>query len=109
MGAGKSTAGERLARTLGWPFVDLDAEIEVAFGRPVRAVFAEEGEAAFRAMEARLLRQALALPERVVALGGGTALHAASRALLLERSTWIHMSVSVREAARRVASAGRGH
>lgn len=108
MGAGKSTLGARIARSRGLGFVDLDEELEAAFGRPVAAVFAEEGEDAFRAMEARLLRQALALPDRVVALGGGAVLDPASRALLKARATWVHLDVPLHELERRVSLQGEG-
>lgn len=106
MGAGKSTLGARIARSRGLGFVDLDAELEAAFGRPVAAVFAEEGEEAFRAMEARLLQQALALPDRVVALGGGAIVDAASREILKARATWVHLDVPLHELERRVSLQG---
>lgn len=69
-GAGKSTLGLALAQRLGLPFHDLDAVIETREGRPIGAIFAEAGEAAFRALETRILPALLATPA-VVALGGG--------------------------------------
>jgi len=70
MGAGKSTLGRHLAEGLDRPFHDLDKVIEARQGRPVREIFAEDGEAAFRALESELLPGLLAGPA-VVALGGG--------------------------------------
>lgn len=75
MGSGKSTAGKLLAKRLGWQFVDLDAEIERAADKPVRLIFEEQGEDAFRELEHA---QLLSRVDRsrcggacVVALGGG--------------------------------------
>lgn len=48
-GGGKSTVGRQLARRLGVRFVDADSTLEARFGMPIKAYFAEHGEAAFRA------------------------------------------------------------
>jgi shikimate kinase len=69
-GAGKSTLGAVLAARLGLPFHDLDTAIEAAAGRPIPAIFDQDGEAAFRALEAAALPGLVATPG-VVALGGG--------------------------------------
>lgn len=69
-GAGKSTLGAALAAGLGLPFHDLDAVVEAAEGRTIAALFAAEGEGAFRALEARHLAGLLSAPA-VIALGGG--------------------------------------
>src|SRR6185437_526734 len=54
-GSGKSTVGRLLARRLGRPFVDADVELEARAGRPIREIFAEQGEPAFRDWEERVL------------------------------------------------------
>jgi shikimate kinase/3-dehydroquinate synthase len=72
MGAGKSTAAEGAAAALGWSMVDVDREIEGRLGKTIERIFAEDGEAAFRAAEERLTLELLRSPERrVLALGGG--------------------------------------
>src|SRR5262245_38860810 len=71
MGTGKTSAGQAVAARLGWQFVDTDLMIEARCGRPVAAIFAEEGEAAFRAAEAETVREAAALRHAVIATGGG--------------------------------------
>ncbi len=108
MGAGKSTVAERLARLLGRTFVDLDSEIEAAFAMPVPAIFAGPGESQFRATEALLLRQAVCRPDRVVALGGGSLIDPASRALLSSTALWIQLDVPLPELQRRIGERGAG-
>ncbi len=102
MGAGKTTIGERVARLLNCSFVDLDSEIERAFACPVEDIFAQHGEAAFRAMESRLLRQALSVCGRVVALGGGAVLAEENRERLRSMSTWVNLDVSLAAARSRL-------
>jgi shikimate kinase len=77
MGAGKSTVGMRLARQLGWRFVDLDERIEDAAGISIPEFFERHGEPAFRQLEADQLRAALGRAvefreSTILALGGGT-------------------------------------
>ena len=54
MGAGKSTAARSAAAALGTAAVDVDSVIEERLGKPIRAIFAEDGESAFRAAEERI-------------------------------------------------------
>lgn len=82
MGSGKSTIGRSLAQRLGWRFVDLDSLIEQRDGRTVSRIFAESGEAAFRAMETGILASSLREPRLVLALGGGAMETAANRQAL---------------------------
>jgi shikimate kinase len=77
MGAGKTTIGTRLARQLGWRFVDLDDRIEEAAGISIPEFFERHGEPAFRQLEADQLRTALGRAvefheSTILALGGGT-------------------------------------
>jgi shikimate kinase len=81
MGSGKSTVGRLLARRLLWNFLDLDGLIERHEGRTVAQIFAEDGEAGFRASEHHVLRQAVNKPATVVALGGGTLIDPRNREL----------------------------
>ena len=70
MGTGKTTIGQRLAERLGKEFVDTDACIEQQQGRSVASIFASNGEANFRALERRIVAQAVQ-KDAVVATGGG--------------------------------------
>ena len=73
MGCGKSSTGAALAELLGWVFIDLDEEIERKQQVPIRRLFSDRGETAFRAIEHDALRECLARTSRptVLALGGG--------------------------------------
>ena len=82
-GAGKSAVGRAAAALLGWSFVDVDAEVVHRTGKPVAAVFAEQGEAAFRRLEAEALAEACSRGAAVIATGGGAITDAANRELML--------------------------
>ena len=70
MGTGKTTIGQRLAQRLGKEFVDTDAHIEQQEGRSIASIFASNGEAYFRALERRVVGEAVQ-KDAVVATGGG--------------------------------------
>ena len=83
MGAGKTTTGRLVAEKLGWEYLDSDAEVERTTGLTVPALFARDGEAAFRDAEADALRRACATPDAVVvAVAGGAVLRPENRSLL---------------------------
>lgn len=104
-GAGKSVVGEELAGRLGVPFVDLDAEIEREAGAPVAEIFREEGEAAFRALEAAALVKASTQDPSVVACGGGVVLEPANRITLRNTGVAVYLDVPLEELRRRVEPA----
>lgn len=73
MGSGKTTHGRKLAKALGYRFIDLDEHIVKAEGKSVATIFAEDGEPHFRQLETGHL-QAIRhedLPT-VLSVGGGT-------------------------------------
>lgn len=79
-GAGKSTLGRSLARSLDLSFSDLDAEIEATAGLTIPEIFSSEGEGGFRARERAALYKVLARGSTVVALGAGALLDRDNRA-----------------------------
>ncbi len=72
MGSGKSTIGPILANTIGYGFVDIDRSIEEEQGKSVSAIFKEQGEHFFRALERSALERSAGREGLVIALGGGT-------------------------------------
>ena len=93
MGAGKTTIGRIVAERLGIPFFDLDAEIEAASGKTVRAIFAEEGEPEFRRRERVYVDGAAAIPEGVFAAGGGTFAAEENRRVILREGVSVFLDV----------------
>jgi shikimate kinase len=102
MGAGKTTVGRMLAAKLGLPFADSDEVIEERAGRPIRRIFAEDGEPAFRDLEHAVIAGLLAGPNMVLALGGGAAAHPVTRSLLAGVPV-VYLRVGYDEAMSRVA------
>jgi shikimate kinase len=93
MGVGKTTIGRRLAKRLSRDFFDSDEEIETASGRTVSGYFRDHGEAEFREGEKRVITRLIA-PEIVkhpivLATGGGSFTHDATREILMEHSLTI--------------------
>ena len=78
-GSGKSTVGRHLARHLGLRLIDSDHEIERRIGMPIRTWFEAEGEAAFRELEQQVIGELAAVPDIVLATGGGSVLRPANR------------------------------
>ena len=98
MGSGKTTVGKVLADFLGCPFLDLDDLIVKKAGKSIPEIFEQDGEPAFRELEARLLRLTVAKyaeSTAVLALGGGAILAPASAALLREKTVCIYLRASL--------------
>jgi shikimate kinase len=101
MGAGKTTVGRLLADALGVGFLDSDQAVEVQAGKPVREIFVDDGEAAFRALERTAVAAALDEHDGVLALGGGAVLDPETRALLAEHHV-VFLRVGLADAVKRV-------
>ncbi|MCX6506326.1 MAG: shikimate kinase [Actinobacteria bacterium] len=96
MGVGKSTVGRRVAKELSRPFVDSDDEVVARTGRAVTEIFATDGEAAFRDIEAEAMADLLAsaVPS-VIAAAGGSVLSSSTRDRLRESGTVVWMRAPV--------------
>jgi shikimate kinase len=104
-GAGKSVVGRELAGRLGVPFIDLDTEIERETGRTVAEIFGQDGEDAFRALEADALVQAGTQDPAVVACGGGVVLEPANRITLRATGVAVYLDVPLEQLRSRVRPA----
>src|SRR5579863_8272289 len=91
MGAGKSTIGRRLSARLALPFLDADAEIELAHDMPIPDIFAKYGEAYFRDGEVRVIARLLNNGPAVIATGGGAVMRQETRDRIREKaiSIWL--------------------
>lgn len=95
-GTGKSTVARLLAERLGWQWIDADAELEGRFGKSIRQIFAEEGEAGFRDKEAHILEALSQRRHCVIATGGGGVLRPENRARLRQgRVVWLRAEPEV--------------
>jgi shikimate kinase len=101
-GGGKSTVGRHLARHLKRRFFDADVEIERRIGCPIRVFFEREGEPRFRDIEQEVLADLAAVPEVVLATGGGAVLRELNRRTLHDRTTVVYLRSTPEELFRRL-------
>ena len=84
MGAGKTAVGTALARMLGVPFLDSDAEIEQAANMSIAEIFARDGEEFFRRKETQVIERLLQGRPGILSTGGGAFMREENRALIAE-------------------------
>jgi shikimate kinase len=102
-GAGKSSIGKQLSKSLAVSFTDTDAQIEAQTGKKISDIFLEDGEAKFREIEREVVLEELANQNGVLALGGGSVLDKDVAAKLSAlKSHVIYLEVSISNAAPRV-------
>ena len=95
-GTGKSTVAAALAERLRWRSVDADDEIEASAGKPIRRIFAEDGEPAFRDLERQTISRLLKENDRlVVAAGGGAILNERTRSDMQAAGPVVWLTASV--------------
>lgn len=106
-GCGKSTIAQAVAKELGRACVDLDAEIEREAGKSIPEIFAQEGEAAFRAAETCAAKQ-FSRENAVLATGGGCVLRAENVQALRANSlvVWLKRAIDQLPREGRPLSAG---
>jgi len=102
MGAGKSAVGRALAAKLDMEFVDLDSLIEKKAGRSIAEIFARDGEAAFRSMEAETTAQVAGKEKKVIACGGGIVLEQNNIDIIKKSSIIVYLAAEPAVLLRRV-------
>lgn len=108
MGAGKTTIGRPLAARIAFDFIDLDDVIVERAGKPIPAIFSEQGECLFRALESEMLASFCIASGQVLSTGGGVVLVAANRQRMHRAGPviWLHAEPEV-SAARIAGDANR--
>ncbi len=107
MGSGKTAVGRQLARLMGVPFHDSDAEIVKRTGVDIPFIFEREGEPGFRLREREAIEALTQIEPIVLATGGGAVLAEENRRLLSERGTVIFLETSLAQQLQRVGN-GKG-
>lgn len=95
MGAGKTAVGKALAARLNVPFLDSDAEIELAANMTIAEIFARDGQAFFRDRETEVLDRLLENECGILSTGGGAFLAERNRQLISDKgiSVWLNASL----------------
>ena len=102
-GAGKSTVGKALAKSLNIDFIDSDREIERVTGRKISEIFVEDGEEFFRGIEVKTVTDLLENFEGVISLGGGAPINSAIQQILKNGDfEVVFLDVSISQAANRI-------
>ena len=94
MGSGKSTAGRRLAMSLGWAFVDLDRKIEEVAGKTIPQIFSDDGEGKFRELETSVLQSLRSEVKTVISTGGGTPCHGDNMDIMLATGLTVYLKMT---------------
>ena len=105
-GAGKTTIGKEVARTLAWPFFDSDVRLRERIHRDIKELF-RESEAAFRREETETLRELCQKEKIVLSCGGGVIKKAENVALLKHGGFLIFLDRSLEAIASSVDQMGR--
>ena len=107
MAAGKTTVARAVGKRMGWRVEDLDERIEARERRPVATIFAQNGEAYFRATERDVLHELLYERDIVIATGGGTFVDPDNRAVMLSDGAVAWLDLPLQHVVERIPTDGR--
>lgn len=93
MGAGKTSIGKRLAKSLNYKFIDMDKLIEFNAGQSINELFKEHGEKHFRELEKTTLEELKPDTNIVIATGGGTPCYEQNMEFMNETGTTIYLNL----------------
>jgi shikimate kinase len=102
-GTGKTTIAKRLAAHLGWDGVDADVEVELKAGKSITAIFADDGEPAFRDLESSAVADLCRRARVVLALGGGAVCRETNRAAIARCGAVVWLQASPATLEKRIA------
>ncbi|MDY0101305.1 MAG: shikimate kinase [Lentimicrobium sp.] len=105
MGSGKSTVGKKLARSLGYEFIDSDSVISEMLGKEVDRIFAEDGEDAFRQLEHSVLISLRDRKDTVIATGGGMPCYFDNMAVMKRTGITVYLQMQVESLIKRLNQA----
>lgn len=106
MGVGKTVVGKILSEKTGLTYVDLDEEIVKRAGKSIPMIFAEEGEASFRALENEVTLGIAENEGQIIACGGGTVLKPGNRDTLQASSSMVMLTADPEIILQRVEAEG---
>jgi shikimate kinase len=102
MASGKTSVGRRVARRLGYRFIDTDHFIESELHCTIAELFVSKGEAHFRELESRLARRLSALTNTVIATGGGMPVQPGNFEALRKAGVVVFLNAAVEEIVQRL-------
>jgi len=102
MGVGKTSLGKKLAKELGWQFVDTDKWIENKIGITISEIFNEKGEDFFREQEKYCLSELKSLENCVISVGGGLPCFGENMNKLNSFGTTIYLQLESKEIMKRL-------
>lgn len=103
MGSGKTSIGKKVARILGFQFIDTDEYVEKITGKKIAEIFKQEGELRFRSEETLALKRLSGQTQHVISTGGGIVVKEENRNLLKELGMIIYLEASVEKIFERVS------
>jgi shikimate kinase len=94
MGSGKSTLGAKLARQIGYDFVDMDQLIEETAGMTVPVIFNDFGEKVFRKWEHDIILELNQRDKVVISTGGGAPCHSDLISIMNKNGTTVYIKLT---------------